>query len=186
MFKSKLINVLILSLYFVINSTLSYAFSIESDVIKHRGAIADKYSFNGFGCSGENISPQMRWKSPPKDTKSFAVSVYDPDAPTGSGWWHWVLVNIPATYSELPLNFGNQDKFMLKDNIIQVRNDFGFYKYGGPCPPQGDKPHRYIFTIYALKIDKISLEEGATSALAGFLINQNAIAKTKFEGFYGR
>jgi hypothetical protein len=168
------------------NSSNSYAFSISSSNIKSGDTISDKHSFNGFGCNGENISPQIGWKNPPKDTKSFAILVYDPDAPTGSGWWHWVLVNIPVTYSELPPNFGNQDQFALKDGIIQVRNDYGFHKYGGPCPPQGDKPHRYVFTIHALKVDKIDLEAGATSALAGFMVNQNTIAKVGFEGFYGR
>jgi Raf kinase inhibitor-like YbhB/YbcL family protein len=135
---------------------------------------------------GENISPQLSWTRAPKGTKSFALTVYDPDAPTGSGWWHGSLVNIPATYSELPAGFGRDDSFKLQDGILQVRNDFGVYKFGGPCPPKGDKAHRYIFTLYALKTDKIELESSATAALAGFMINQNILAKTSFIAKYKR
>jgi Raf kinase inhibitor-like YbhB/YbcL family protein len=142
--------------------------------------------FNSFGCSGENVSPQISWSNVPAGTKSFAVTVYDPDAPTGSGWWHWLVVNIPTSYKSLPANFAAQDSFALKDGIAQVRNDFGTYKFGGPCPPQGDKPHRYIFTIYALKTDKLDLSESSTAALAGFMINRNVLAKAQFSARYGR
>jgi Raf kinase inhibitor-like YbhB/YbcL family protein len=161
-------------------------FSISSKDIENREAISNKHVFRGFGCEGENISPQINWKHAPKNTKSFALTVYDPDAPTGSGWWHWVVVNIPANYKKLPTDFGAENKFQLADGMVQIRNDFGIYQFGGPCPPKGDKPHRYIFTIYALKTNKIDLSENSTAALAGFVINQGVIAKASFEARYGR
>ncbi len=164
----------------------SQKFSISSLNFKNGGTLSNESVFNGFGCSGKNFSPEISWKNPPHGTKSFALSVYDLDAPTGSGWWHWMLINIPANYSKLPLNFGKQNKFELKDKIVQVRNDFGIYGYGGPCPPKGNKPHRYIFTLHALKVKKIDLESTATAAFAGFLINQNTLEKSQIEGIYGR
>lgn len=161
-------------------------FSLKSSEVKNNSTITAKHVFNGFGCSGKNLSPQLSWSSAPKDAKSFAITVYDPDAPTGSGWWHWLVVNIPASYGKLPSDFGANDKFELPGGILQIRNDFGAYKFGGPCPPKGDKPHRYIFTIHALKTEKLELAESATAALAGFMINQNSIAKASFEAFYSR
>ena len=97
-----------------------------------------------------------------------------------------MAVNIPASYAKLPTNFSAEDKFKTTDGISQVRNDFGTYKFGGPCPPKGDKAHRYIFTIYALKSEKLDVPETATAALAGFMINQNVLAKSSFEALYGR
>ena len=162
-------------------------FSIASSDIKAKSRIADKHVFNGFGCVGENISPQIKWNNAPKNTKSFAVTVYDPSAPTLSGWWHWALVNIPASYAEIPANFGKDNKFKITDDgVLQIRNDFGAYKFGGPCPPKGDKPHRYVFTVYALKVDKLDLQDSATSALASYMINQNTLAKVSFEAYYAR
>lgn len=159
---------------------------ISSLNISPNSTISNKHVFKGFGCSGENISPQISWNNAPIGTKSYALTVYDPDAPTGSGWWHYVAINIPATYSELPANFGATNSFKTKDGINQVRNDFGIYNFGGPCPPQGDKKHRYFFTIHALKVEKLDVPESATAALAGFMINQNTIAKASFAGYYGR
>lgn len=179
--------ILLFSLFFV-SCSVSHAntFKIKSSEIKYGAKIGENHVFDGFGCSGKNISPQISWKDAPKDTKSFAITVYDPDAPTGSGWWHWLAVNIPTTYTEIPSNFGATDKFALNDGILQIRNDFGVHKFGGPCPPKGDKKHRYIFTIHALKVEKLELDKNATAALAGFMINQNSLKKTSFMAFYGR
>ena len=181
---------LLFTLLFVSCSTSHAAsenvFQIKSSDIEANSTIANQQVFNGFGCSGENISPQISWKNAPKETKSFALTVYDPDAPTGSGWWHYVAVNIPTNRNKLPTNFGSVDQFKTTGDVLQVRNDFGVYKFGGPCPPAGDKPHRYIFTIYALKSEKLDVPETATAALAGFMINQNILAKASFEAFYGR
>jgi Raf kinase inhibitor-like YbhB/YbcL family protein len=161
-------------------------FQLQSFNFKEGGIISNSQVFKGFGCSGENKSPQLVWKNAPMEAKSFAITVYDPDAPTGSGWWHWSLVNIPANYSQLPVNFGAQNKPELQEGMLQIKNDYGTYAFGGPCPPQGDKAHRYIFTIYALKVHKLELPNDPSSALVGFMINQNMIAKTQTIGKYSR
>src|ERR687887_2422558 len=104
----------------------------------------------GFGCDGGNKSPQLAWSGAPQGTRSFALTCYDPDAPTGSGFWHWVVVNIPATVTELPEDAGNPASGKLPAGALQVRTDFGKPGYGGACPPQSDHPHRYFFTIFAV------------------------------------
>jgi Raf kinase inhibitor-like YbhB/YbcL family protein len=161
-------------------------FSLYSNDIDLIKMIDNDHIFNGFGCSGSNISPQLSWKNPPKDAKSFAITIYDPDAPTGSGWWHWVVLNIPKHYTGLEKNFTTKNQFRFKNLITQVRNDYGLYRYGGPCPPKNDKDHRYIFTVYALKVDKIMIDKNATAAQAGYMINKNTIAKASFIAKYGR
>ena len=115
--------------------------------------------FSGFGCSGKNISPSLKWINAPRNTKSFAVTVYDPDAPTGSGWWHWVIFNIPAGVNELKADAGRIEKNLAPAGSIQSVTDFGKPGFGGACPPQGDKAHRYIFTVYALSVAKLDLDE---------------------------
>jgi len=144
--------------------------------------LVNKHVFNGFGCSGENKSPALSWSGAPDGTKSFALTVYDPDAPTGSGWWHWVVVNLPADIASLPQG---ADEAALH-GATQVKTDFGAPGYGGPCPPAGDHPHRYIFTVHALDTDKIELPEGATAALAGFNIRAHTIESDTLMGLYRR
>jgi len=111
---------------------------------------------------------------------------FDPDAPIGSGWWHWVVLNIPANVTELPPNAGAVGGANLPPGASNVRVDFGFAGWGGTCPPQGDKPHRYVFTVYALKTDKIDVPADASAALAGFMINANKVGKASFTARYGR
>ncbi len=176
----------ILVLLTICSESYASSFVALSTQIKPNKTISEDHIFNGFGCSGKNISPQIIWKNAPKETKSFAVTVYDPDAPTGSGWGSWLVVNIPASKSELPTNFGNENKFNLADGSVQVRNDYGVYSFGGPCPPKGAKAHRYIFTVHALSVEKLDLSSDATAALAGFMINHNSLAKAKFVAFFGR
>ncbi len=179
---------LALTVFFVSCSTshATWPFAVTSTSLNDGDTITVKHVYNGFGCSGKNISPQISWKNAPLETKSFAVTVYDPDAPTGSGWWHWLVLNIPVKYNELPQNFGEKNQFTLQDQITQVRNDFGIYNFGGPCPPIKDKPHRYVFTVYALRAERLDLQQGATAALAGFMINQSVLAKASFTAYYGR
>ncbi len=157
---------------------------ITSDSIKEGGLITNTNVFSGFGCSGENVSPDLKWAGAPKDTKFFAVTVYDPDAPTGSGWWHWTIFNIPADTTSLAAKAGN-DKGTVPSGAIQGRTDFGKPGYGGPCPPAGDKPHRYIFKVFALK-DKVPLDSEASGALVGFYINSLKIAEGKLTAKFGR
>jgi Raf kinase inhibitor-like YbhB/YbcL family protein len=161
-------------------------FTLTSPDIKPGGTIPQRFEFNGFGCSGENKSPALAWSGAPKGTKSFAVTVYDPDAPTGSGWWHWMVINIPADVNELKPDAGAAGGARLPQGASPARIDYGVAAWGGPCPPQGDKPHRYVFTVHALKVEKLEVPADATAALTGFMINGNSIARTGFTARYGR
>lgn len=157
----------------------------STDVAAGKQAGAD-YVFNGFGCTGKNQSPELHWSGAPADTKSFAVSIYDPDAPTGSGWWHWFVVNLPSTTTSLPQGVGTRDGAKLPQGAQQINTDFGAAGYGGPCPPAGDKPHRYIVTVHALKAPKLDIAANATAAMAGFMVNANTLDKATFTFVYGR
>ena len=161
-------------------------FTLTSPDIPKKANMKDAQVFSGFGCSGQNISPALAWKNFPPETKSFALMVHDPDAPTGSGWWHWVVYNIPATVSSLPPDAGKVDGSQLPQGAVQSNTDFGSQGYGGPCPPVGDKPHRYVFTIFALKVEKLQLPPNASGAMVGFVVRQNAIGKASLTGYYGR
>ncbi len=161
-------------------------FKLSSPDIKPGGMMDQRFEFNGFGCSGENKSPALQWRGAPAGTKSFAVTVYDPDAPTGSGWWHWSVIDLPADVNALAADAGAVGGANLPAGAKHVRIDYGVAGWGGTCPPQGDKAHRYIFTVYALKTAKIEIPADATAALAGYMINANTIGKASFVAKYGR
>ena len=176
------------SLIFVLigSPVLAGDFTVTSPGLKEQGKITEEHVYNGFGCNGQNVSPELQWSNAPKETKSFAVTVYDPDAPTGSGWWHWLIFNIPPTVNKLPAGAGKPGSKDAPAGSVQSVTDFGQGGYGGPCPPAGDKPHRYIFTVYALKLDQIPLKNDASGAMVGFYLNQNAVAKASLTALYGR
>jgi Raf kinase inhibitor-like YbhB/YbcL family protein len=161
-------------------------FTLTSPQIKPGGRIADEQVFNNFGCQGGNLSPALTWKGAPAGTKSFAVTVYDLDAPTGSGWWHWVVFNIPANVTGLAKNAGNPEAGLTPAGSVQSRTDFGKAGFGGPCPPAGDKPHRYQIAVHALKTDKLPLDESAPAAMVGFYLHQNLIARAVLKAQYSR
>ena len=163
----------------------AHRFTLTSPDIKPGGRLAATQVYNSFGCSGGNVSPALSWSNAPAGTRSFAVTAYDPDAPTGSGWWHWVVYNIPATAKGLPAGAGDPAKRLAPAGSVEGNTDFGTPGYGGPCPPPG-KPHRYIFTVYALKTDKIDVPASATAAMVGFNLNGNLLAKATLTGLYGR
>lgn len=162
------------------------AFSLSSTDIPKDHRLTENQVFQGFGCSGGNVSPQLAWKNPPVGTKSYAITVYDPDAPTGSGWWHWTVVNIPADINAIPTGAGDSAKTKLPAGAVQGRNDFGYSGFGGACPPAGAKPHRYQFTVWALSTDKLPIDSNASGALVGFMLNSNVIAKAELTASYGR
>jgi Raf kinase inhibitor-like YbhB/YbcL family protein len=161
-------------------------FSLSSPDVKDGAMLTTRQVFRGFGCSGENVSPALMWKGAPTGTKSFAVTVYDPDAPTGSGWWHWIVYNLPGTTTKLPAGAGDPAKNLLPQGAVQARTDFGTPGFGGACPPPGDKPHRYIFTVYALKTDKLAVPPDATAAMIGYNLNANKLATASLTAKYGR
>lgn len=147
--------------------------------------LSEDQVFNGFGCKGKNVSPELHWSGAPEGTKSFALMVHDPDAPTGSGFWHWVVYNIPADVDHLPAEAGDPKKPGLPKGAVQGRTDFGTPGYGGPCPPPG-KPHHYHFKLFALKVPKLEVPADATAAMIGFNVNANKLAETDLVGLYGR
>jgi Raf kinase inhibitor-like YbhB/YbcL family protein len=167
-------------------SASAAGFALTSAEIKAGGTIADEQVFNGFGCTGKNISPELKWSGAPAGTKSFALTVYDPDAPTGSGFWHWVVFNIPATATELPKNAGDPKANLMPAGAVQSRTDFGVPGWGGPCPPQGDKPHRYIFTLFAVDVDKLDANADTSAAVVGFNLHFHTVGKAAFRGKFGR
>ena len=155
-------------------------FTLKSSDLQ--GQFTHKQVFNDFGCSGENISPQLSWENAPKGTKSFAITLYDPDAPTGSGWWHWVVFDISKETFTLPAGFGNSEY----KKAVQSLTDFGKTGFGGACPPINDKAHRYIFTVYALDIENLGLDKNANPALVGFYLNAHTLLKASLLSYYKR
>jgi Raf kinase inhibitor-like YbhB/YbcL family protein len=160
-------------------------FTLTSTDFSAGGKLADSQVFNGFGCKGGNVSPALAWSGAPSGTKSFALLVHDPDAPTGSGWWHWLVYNIPASVSALPAGAGDPHKKLLPAGALQGRTDFGSAAYGGPCPPPGS-PHHYNFRLYALKVAKLELPANATAAFVSFNVHSQALGEADLTGLYGR
>ncbi|MGD0641520.1 MAG: YbhB/YbcL family Raf kinase inhibitor-like protein [Roseiarcus sp.] len=169
----------------IASADAAHALSLTSPDVKPGARIPEEQAFNGFGCTGKNVSPALSWSGAPKGTKSFALTVYDPDAPTGSGFWHWVIFNIPADVASLPKGAGDPKSDAAPKGAVQARSDYGAPGYGGPCPPKGDKPHRYQFTIFAVDVDKLDADENATPAVVGFNLHYHTLAKATLTGLYG-
>jgi Raf kinase inhibitor-like YbhB/YbcL family protein len=142
--------------------------------------------FGGFGCTGKNQSPQLSWTNAPEGTKSFAITMYDPDAPTGSGWWHWVVFDVPSSTNELVTNAGNLTLNLAPKGAIQSVTNYGVAGYGGPCPPENHGLHQYIITVYALKTDKLGLDSNTNPATVGYYLWMNTIAKASIVTYYQR
>lgn len=159
---------------------------LTSTDIRPGAKIGNAFVLKGMDCTGDNISPALSWKGAPAATKSYAVTIYDPDAPTGSGWWHWVVFNIPSSATGLLTGAADPAKNLLPAGAVQGNTDFGAPGYGGPCPPKGDKPHHYMFTVYALNTDKIDVPANATAAYVGFNLHAHQLAKATLTGLYWR
>jgi hypothetical protein len=170
----------------IVSAAHADGLSLKSPTIADGATLTAEQVFDGFGCTGKNVSPELKWTAGPKDTKSYAITVYDPDAPTGSGWWHWVVYNIPANVTQLAAGAGEPTGKGLPPGASQGRTDFGTHAFGGACPPPGDKPHRYIFTVNALKTEKIDVSADASAAMIGYMINANSLGKASFTAKYGR
>jgi Raf kinase inhibitor-like YbhB/YbcL family protein len=160
------------------------SFTVESDDVADGQPLSNDHVYNSFGMSGENISPSLRWHGFPAETKGFAVTCYDPDAPTGSGFWHWLVLDIPASVTELPRNAGSADGSGLPAGAFSVRNDYGTKDFGGAAPPPGE-PHRYVFTVYALNTDHLDINSDVSPAVASFNLTFATIAKAVIVPIYG-
>ncbi len=153
------------------------ALVVTSSDFASEGRIAEPFAFNQFGCTGENLRPELSWTSVPEGTKGFAVIVHDPDAPTGVGFFHWVAINIPRSVTSLGAS--------LPPSVKELHTDYGAPGYGGPCPPEG-RTHRYVFSVYALDVAELPLPPGATGALTRFVLASHTLALGRLVGRYGR
>ncbi|SIT44471.1 Raf kinase inhibitor-like protein, YbhB/YbcL family [Paraburkholderia piptadeniae] len=159
------------------------AFTVTSTSFRAGGTVNNAQVFDRDDCKGNNYSPQLSWHNPPDGTRSFAITIFDPDAP-GRGWWHWAVVGIPANVDRLPEN-ASASGFLKKLGAVEARNDFDIDGYGGPCPPPG-KPHRYVITVYALSAPNLRLAQGRPSVMFDHEISTATLGYARMTVMYGR
>jgi Raf kinase inhibitor-like YbhB/YbcL family protein len=155
----------------------------EGEMLGNDLVLSEAY---GFGCTGGNKSPQLSWSGAPAGTLSFAVTCFDPDAPTGSGFWHWVVANIPPNVTSLPLGAGDPSAGLMPAGALEVRTDFGKPGYGGPCAPVGSNVHRYIFNVHAVDLKELPVTADTSAAIVGFYLNFHTLEKASLIGLFRR
>ncbi|MFC9976266.1 YbhB/YbcL family Raf kinase inhibitor-like protein [Spirillospora sp. NPDC127200] len=155
------------------------SFTLTSTDMAEGEKLSDKHVFDDWGFSGQNLSPQLAWSGFPAETKSFAVTCHDPDAPTGSGFWHWLLFDVPATVTELPTGAGSADS----EIGVQARTDYGIKAFGGAAPPPGH-PHRYVFAVHALDVETLGIDSDTMPGAVGFNIVAHTIARATLVPVY--
>lgn len=170
----------------LINTAFARNFALNSPQLEEGGRLMEEQVFSGFGYTGKNISPALNWEGAPENTKSFAVTVYDPDAPTGKGWWHWIVFNIPVSVNNLAKNAGNPKLDLAPEGSIQSITDFGSYGYGGAAPPLKDKAHRYEFTLYALDIERLPFDVNTPPDTVSSYLKRHFLAESTITAYYSR
>lgn len=154
------------------------SFTVTSTTVQDGGELPAAQLSGLFGVpGGQDLSPQLTWDGAPSGTKSYAVTVYDPDAPTGSGFWHWAVLGIPATVTELPEGAGDDAGSGLPDGATQLPNDARAPRYLGAAPPAGHGAHRYFITVHALDTDEIGVPADATPAFLGFTMASHILGR---------
>jgi Raf kinase inhibitor-like YbhB/YbcL family protein len=162
-------------------------FVLSSPDAQVAAKVPEVYTANVFGCTGGNISPPLQWTGAPPGTRSFVVTLFDPDEhSTPSGWWHWVVYNLPATVDKLPKGAGSEHSSVLPPGTMQGRTDLGNDAYHGPCPDKGDSPHRYTFTVYALSVEKLDVPPDSSGAMVVSTAKDSLLGKAIFIAHYGR
>ena len=162
------------------------AFTLTSTHIADQQTLPLQFVHSAMGAGGQNVSPDLNWSGAPEGTQSYALTMYDPDAPTGSGWWHWVVYDLPAATTSLPEGAGRADAALLPRGAHQGRNDFGSADYGGACPPPGDHAHRYVLTVHALDVASLGLPAGAPAASVADAIRSHQIASGQLVTTFAR
>jgi Raf kinase inhibitor-like YbhB/YbcL family protein len=162
----------------------AWSFEFSSPDVEQGQRLNRAQVYSGYGCNGSNLSPALNWKNAPAGTRSFAVTVFDPDAPTGRGWWHWLIFDIPATQHSLPAGIGVHAS--LPAGARQGRNDFGEHAYGGACPPVGNGTHHYVFTLYALKVGRLDVDESDSPDRIAAALRDNSLGSAKITATYSR
>jgi len=160
------------------------SFELTSDDVRDGEQLLQPQVSGIFGAGGEDISPQLSWRGFPEFTRSFAVTCYDPEAPTGSGFWHWAVVDIPGEVTELARGIGDEGGAQLPSGAFQLRNDGGMARYIGAAPPPGHGRHHYYFVVHAVDVESLGIDRDATPAFLGFNLFTHTVSRAMIVAWY--
>ncbi|MHA6800810.1 YbhB/YbcL family Raf kinase inhibitor-like protein [Bounagaea algeriensis] len=152
-------------------------FTLTSTDVTDGQPMDQAHAYDGMGMGGRNHSPQLSWSGFPDSAKSFVVTCFDPDAPIPGGFWHWAMVDIPASVTELPADAGNRNGQGVPSEAFHVANDFGERAFGGAAPPEGDRPHRYCFAVIAADTEKLGVDDTASPAVVNFMLAFHTVGR---------